>query len=411
MNIDEIDKLLAIDIANERDFLHLTPNENVVSESAKQYAASNLSNRYNFGPSHEQEKFTLYADFTSLAKNGVQELVDRTEQLVNQKIGSTNVLFAPLSGLHAMMISILTTTQVGETVFCLDPAYGGHFATTSVIKNTGRVPKFIPRNSKTLDIDYDAFAALAADETDKYVVYLDVSYSLIPFDIAALRKIVGENIIVYDASHTLGLILNGQFPNPIKLGADIITANTHKTLPASHKGMIMFANEEIFNAVSGPAHAYYSSIHLDHLITLCITINEMVRFGTEYSRKVIENANLLGDLLTEKGLTCRRADDKQWTHTHQLHLLTEKMGTVETLAKLFYNNNVAVSFDNMYGQGHFIRLGLQEVTRRGAGADEIRALADLISDIVKGNDVKAAVAELNGKLTQVHYSFDTATTV
>jgi glycine/serine hydroxymethyltransferase len=241
-------------------------------------------------------------------------------------------------------------------------------------------------------------------------VYLDVSYSLIPFDIQAIRKAIGKNILVYDASHTMGLMLGGAFPNPLKQGADIITANTHKTLPGSHKGMILFADEELYKTTDARAHAYYSSIHLDHLMTLCITINEMMEFGADYSKKVVDNANLLGDLLTKRGLTCRRGDDKQWTHTHQLHLLTTGLGEPKDLAKRFFDNNMAISFDNRYHQGFFIRFGLQEITRRGADAKEIELLADAIAGAIKGNDVKGLVSSINTALgSSVRYSFDTPT--
>ena len=120
MNLKDIEKLVTIDVENDAKFLHLTPNENVLSESAKKFLGSTISTRYNFGPAYNNEAFTLYAGFTSLAKKGVHELVGQTESAINERLGSSHVLFAPLSGLHAMMMAVLSTTQPGDTVYCLD---------------------------------------------------------------------------------------------------------------------------------------------------------------------------------------------------------------------------------------------------------------------------------------------------
>ena len=409
MDIETIDQLLASDFAHEREYLHLSPNENVLSRSAKKYLASDLSNRYLFSPAYKNEEFMLFGGFTALSKDGIQALLDKTEQLVTTMTGATNVLFAPLSGLHAMMMCVLTTSRVGDSVYCLDPKYGGHFATFDVIKSTGRVPKLIPFNKETLDIDYAALAALIADETTPYTIYIDASYSLIPFDVARIRKSIGSNMLIYDASHTIGLIMGGQFPNPLTAGADLVTANTHKTLPGAHKGMILFANKEVFQQVNGPAHAFYSSTHIDHTIALCITIAEMAVHGQAYAKAIIANVNSLGDFLTQKGLHCRRGDSERWTYTHQLHLLTSELGNTPSLARYFFRNNIAVGVDNMFEQGPFVRFGLQEITRRGAGKSEMRVLADIIYDALRGRDVKAQVRGLKAKLETVRYSFDTVT--
>lgn len=407
MNLTTISSLLAEDIQNEQAFLHLTPNENILSEAAKSFATSDLAGRYNFGSAYNEEKFTLFQGFTSLAKNGFNEVVATTQRQLSERLGAANTLFAPLSGLHSMMISVLTLTKVGQTVYSLDPSFGGHFATIGIIQGTGRVSKLIPMNPETLDIDYEAFATMLAEERNPCCVYLDVSYSLIPFDIAKIRESIGvSSRFIFDASHVVGLIIGGLYPNPLQLGADIITANTHKTLPGSHKGIIACRTQEIFDQVDGAGHTYYSSTHIDHTIALCIAIQEMLAYSVDYSHAIIENAHSLAEALTSNGLTCRRADSLQWTHTHQVHLLTERYGDVAALAKKFFDNNIAVAFDNMFEQGAFVRIGVQEITRRGAHQADMLSVARIIRDVVDGKDVRADVAALKSKLQGVAYSFD-----
>ena len=305
-----------------------------------------------------------------------------------------------------MMIAILSSTKPGDTVFCLDPEYGGHFATIGMCQNSGRIVQTIPFDKETLDIDYASLKAATAKVPGNYIVYIDASYSLIPFDVARIKQTIGSHILIYDASHTFGLILGQQFPNPLQAGADIISTNTHKTLPGSHKGMLLFRDKALFDEVDPVAHSFYSSTHTDHLIALCITIHEMLQHGDSYASRIISNANLIGDLLQANGLQCRRADSKQWTYTHQLHLPTGSLGDVEVLAKRLFDNGIAVAFDDMFEQGPFIRFGLQEITRLGVTTSQLEILAKALADCIKGEQVRDRIAPLLETFTTVHYSFD-----
>ena len=407
MNYDTIVHEITADIEANDKYLHLTPNENVVSESAKRFNMSDIASRYNFGPAHENNDFTLFHGFTSLAKNGINHVVDTTQRQLSERLHAYGAIFAPLSGLHAMMISVFSLTQIGDVVYSLDPSYGGHFATIGIIKNAGRESRLLPMDTRTLDIDYDAFATQVARIDRPICLYIDMSYSLIPFDVARLRQAVGpNNRIVFDASHVFGLILGGTFPNPLDCGADVISANTHKTLPGTHKGIILCKSQGIFSHVDNQAHGYYSSTHLDHTIGLCISVQEMLSFGEQYAHQIIENARALADGLTKRGLVCRRADDKEWTYTHQVHLMTSAHGSTEDIAKYFFSNHIAVAFDEMYDQGAFIRLGVQEITRRGAQQEDMDKLADILSRAIHGEDVQKSVVMMLEKFSKVHYSFD-----
>jgi hypothetical protein len=79
MNIDMINSLLAEDVQNDKNFRHITPNENIISRTAKSLNNSDLAGRYSFGNAYNNEKFTLYHGFTSLAKNGFNEVLSICE--------------------------------------------------------------------------------------------------------------------------------------------------------------------------------------------------------------------------------------------------------------------------------------------------------------------------------------------
>lgn len=407
MTYDEIRNLVNSDVEIDQQFLHLTPNENIMSAAAAHLDMGNIASRYNFGPAFYGEKFTLYHSFTSLAKNGINTLVDTTQRQLGDRFGAAGAILAPLSGLHAMMTSMLTMTRVGDIVYSLDPVYGGHFATIGIIENTGRVSRLLPMDRMTLDIDYAALESELATLDKPVCVYIDMSYSLIPFDIARIRAIIGvEGRLMFDASHVLGLILGGVFPNPLDAGADIITANTHKTLPGAHKGLILCKTAELYRQVDDSAHGYYSSTHLDHTISLCVSIQEMLAFGNDYAQSVVRNAQVLASELTDRGIICRRADENQWTYTHQVHMMTDSFGDVAHVAKRLFNNNISVAFDDKFEQGVFVRLGVQEITRRGASERDMSDLAEIIARAISGEDLRNQVESFKSRLTGIHYSFD-----
>lgn len=60
------------------------------------------------------------------------------------------------------------------------------------------------------------------------------SLFLFPHPINEAKKEAAQEVgakIMYDAVYVLGLIAGGRFQNPLKEGADLISASTHKTFP------------------------------------------------------------------------------------------------------------------------------------------------------------------------------------
>jgi len=63
------------------------------------------------------------------------------------------------------------------------------------------------------------------------LIVLGKSLFLFPEPIADLAEICKSNniIMLYDAAHVLGLIAGKKFQDPLREGANLITASTHKT--------------------------------------------------------------------------------------------------------------------------------------------------------------------------------------
>ena len=201
--------------------------------------------------------------FTALGLPGVEATVNQAERAAKEMLSATAVNLNVLSGVHAMMSSILSVTEPGDTVLTVPSSASGHFATQGILERIGRKSDFVSYDLENLRF-LPQETAKTIKKTGATAIYLDVSYYLNPHNLEELRTAVGENTtIIYDASHTMGLIMGQQFQAPLKEGANVITANTHKTLPAVHKGMIAFRDEKLGSKANSIIDGcLYSSNHI-----------------------------------------------------------------------------------------------------------------------------------------------------
>jgi glycine/serine hydroxymethyltransferase len=305
------------------------------------------------------------------------------------------------------MSAILSTTKAGDTVMTVHPNDGGHFATTGIIKHFGRKHIFAKYNLDKLNFDADETAKIFKKNKAK-LFYIDASNYINPHNLKEIRKKLGkEAIIVYDASHTLGLILGGKFQNPFKEGADIITANTHKTFAGPQKGLIIVKNKKLGEKMQSEIlGTLYSSNHVANLIALAITILEWEVYGKKYAKNVIENAQALSKEFEKFGFEVRKVNDKTYTQNEQVHLFlkdeTQRLKWAENLTK----NNISTNLHCSPGKRIFVRIGTQEVTRRGMMPEDMKIIAKLFVDAINGKNVKNKVVNLNKKFSKIKYSFD-----
>ncbi|QUB37769.1 hypothetical protein J5A52_01560 [TM7 phylum sp. oral taxon 349] len=405
---------IAHDVHKNKDFLHLTPNENILSQTARNIYSTQLSDRYYFGESSNGRNVDLYG-FTALGYPGIDRLIQEAKDVFKKRLSVCQVNVSPLSGIHAMICAIVGATKPGDNVLTLGKLLGGHYATDHVLKMLGRNPINIPASkNRNKPVDTESLTRLIK-QTPVRAIYIDPAYIIDVIDVNLLRSIMGdETIIIYDASHTLGLILGGAYKNPLTNGANIICANTHKTFPGPHKGIILYGDKKISLAQESDAilnKGLYSSVHTHSTVALAITTLEMDLYGADYSNKIIENANNLGGYLAACGVVSNTAINGHYTNTHQIHIPIDKYSkSYSDLYDRFYESRLAVAFDvDPYGC-RFIRLGLQEITRRGIDSSGLELLAHTISQIltdyqpeVCGKNISSVRQSLGD---EIKYSFD-----
>jgi glycine hydroxymethyltransferase len=255
------------------------------------------------------------------------------------------------------------------------------------------------------------------------IVTFGGSLFLFPHPIKELRAVCEEvgAFIAYDASHVLGLIAGGEFQDPLREGADFITSSTHKTFPGPQGGVIMGSptNPAMEKAVKKIQFAIFplsaSSTHLGRLPALGIAALEMKVFGAQLAKQIVKNAQTAGQYLYENDVKVL-AEKKGFTRSHQLAVDIRSYGGGNKIAQdledahIILNKNL-LPYDNQSSKEDpsGLRIGFQDITRRGFKEGDIKHLCDLMLDVIKEkrkpDQVKEDVLSLKKEFSGVKYGF------
>jgi glycine hydroxymethyltransferase len=255
------------------------------------------------------------------------------------------------------------------------------------------------------------------------IVTFGGSLFLFPHPVKELKVVCDEvgAYVAYDASHVLGLIAGGAFQDPFSEGADFITSSTHKTFPGPQGGVILgnAKDKRTEKAVKSIQFAIFplstSNTHLGRLPAVGIAALEMKLFGAELARQTVKNAQAAGQYLCENGVKVLCAS-KGFTLSHQIAVDVCDFGGGKKVAQDLEDANIILNknllpYDNQDDRDNpsGLRIGFQDVTRRGFREGYIKHLCDLMLNVIKGKrkpfEVKEDVIALKKEFNQVKYGF------
>jgi glycine/serine hydroxymethyltransferase len=392
--------------------LHMTANENVMSKTAEHFMNSNLSYRYHAGTYDEQEgllKSRFYKVNNALMLRCLPSVFALEEQAricANELFHASFCDFRLLSGMSAVVCMITTITQPGDCVYVFTKESVAHNATVNLLNSLGRKVYFIPWNFKEVTIDLDQLAK-QVKKNPPHTVLFDYGTPFYPLPIKEVREIVGNEVImIYDASHVLGLIAGGQFQNPLEEGCDIIIGNTHKTFPGPQKGVHLYKDEKLGRRIFEQLFkSVLSAQHTHHTIALYITMVEMMLYGKDYAAQIVKNNHALSKALLSHGFKIF-SRDKELPLSHMLAIIggfpTDNHDACAALHESCIITNSRKLFDIPA-----VRLGVQEPTRRGMKESDMQQIADFYkSIIIDGKNMTLEVQEFISKFNKISYSID-----
>jgi fluorothreonine transaldolase len=382
LTLRQIKDLLQEEVSLSENVLHLTANETLMSPFATSVLTSPLYNRYLL------EHIDMREDSPSRVGNFLFRGLDRVNEIERSAIEVCGELFGAkycefrcLSGLHAMQTTMVSLTKPGDKIMRFSTKDGGHFATQHLVKLFGRETCLYAFDRNTYQLDLEGTRKIFNAEQPK-LLYIDAMNYLFPFPLRELKEIVGDVPIVYDASHTLGLMAGGQFQDPLKEGADILQANTHKTFFGPQKGIILSNSRELMEKINyNLSMGLVSSQHTNSSISLFIALHEMLIYGKPYAAKVLENATYFAEQLHNRGLKLLAAD-KGFTKNHQFFIEVTGMSPGPLIYERLLRSNIVVNRSIAFEHVDALRVGVQEATRRGYDRADFDRIADWFAAIM-----------------------------
>lgn len=259
-------------------------------------------------------------------------------------------------------------------------------------------------------INYDQLAEQAKRERP---LILLAGYSAYPrlINFAKMREIADSvgAVFMVDMAHFAGLVagkvMTGEY-NPIPY-AHLITSTTHKTLRGPRGGIVL-CHEEFIETVNKGCPLVLGG-PLPHVMAAkAIAFQEAntPEFKV-YAAKIVENAKALAEAFMQKGVRVLTGG----TDNHLVLLDISSFGITGRQAEAalreakFTANRNAIPFDKngpWYTSG--IRLGTPALTTLGMGKDEMRAIANMIVDVLA--NTKPTIVEKTGQPSKSGYTTD-----
>lgn len=389
MKDEQVAALIAAEKQRQQEVIELIPSENYVSDDVLTALGSVFTNKYSEG----YPKRRYY---------GGQQNTDQLEQLAIDRakalFGADHANVQPHSGAQANEALYYAWLEPGDTVLAMALDHGGHLTHGAPVTRSAREYNFVRYGMKdveTGEIDYDELRALALEHKPKLIM---AGFSAYPRELdyakfAAIGHEVGA-LLVADMSHIAGLIAGGVAKNPFDYGFHVITTTTHKTLRGPRGGMIL-SKGVVGNPLKKPEKTIENiptlidravfpgtqgGPHMHVIAAKAVALREAAQPEfAQYAQAIVDNARVLADELQKGGL-------KLITGGTSNHLILadvyssfgidgkEAQERLEAIGITLNANAIPNDTLPPYRPSG-IRLGTPAVTTRGAGVEDMKAIA------------------------------------
>ncbi|MEV8636797.1 glycine hydroxymethyltransferase [Streptosporangium sp. NPDC051023] len=289
----------------------------------------------------------------------------------------------------------------GDTIAVLPEAAGGHAShhAQGVAGIRGLHVVDLPYDAARFGIDHDALPGFLREHRPVLVV-IGASLMLFPHDVARVRTACDEvgAVLVYDASHMAGLIAGGRFQRPLEEGAHLLTMSTYKSFGGPPGGAVVTREEDLARRVSAAAYpGLTANYDASRLAPLAVTAAEHAANGPGYADACIANARALAAALAVEGFAVAAAH-LGWTVSHHVAIDAAAFGGGDEAARLLAEGGVYLSGIGLPDQApgepmRGLRIGTQEVTRRGFAPDTMHQIAVLMRRLLIDGHAPAKVMQ------------------
>lgn len=356
--------------------INLRADENCALPAAKQLMSCDMLNRNTSPDPHFKYRGT---DF-------MVEMAAVVDELARETFRAKHVVCNCPTGHTANILVFMALCQPGDTVMTMNPAAGGYSGTSA-----GKLPTYLglnvcsfPFDFNKMNIDEEATIQTVLREKPRLVIF-GATYFLFPQPVRRIAEAVHSygGIVAFDAAHVLGLIVGGQFQDPLREGADVLFGSTMKSFAGVPGGLVATDSDEIYEKlINASDYVAVTAVQWNRIPALGITFDWLLSCGREYAARVVANSRKLA-----KELVCRDIPVmfKELGYTRSHMILLDVGGMEQNVAgkASVYSERLEKCNLIIDDRG---RIGTSEVSRLGMGPSEMAEVAELIRRAMDGGD-------------------------
>ena len=382
-------RLIKREEVRQANNIELIASENYASPSVIEAMGSVLNNRYSEG-------------YPNARYYGGQEVMDELENVAIERakflFGAGHANVQPHAGAPANLATYFALAEPGDAILGMELSHGGHLTHGHPVTHAAKVFRFVRyrmQNQETGAIDYDDMRRVALEVRPRIILAGFSSYPR-ELDYAAMKRIADEvgAFTVADMAHIAGLIAGRVLQNPFDHGFDVITTTTHKTLRGPRGGLILCREKALGKRIDKAVFPGFQGGPIMQMVAAkAVAFKEAAtpEFRA-YARKTASNAQVLAKALIKHG--ARLVTNGTANHLILINSISSWNISGQALQArldrvgITINKNVIPDDDRGPIDPSGIRVGTPAVTTRGLGADEMRVIARIITEVAQTESKK-----------------------
>ena len=392
-------------VIHDQRCFNLNPATNVMNPRAEAALSRGLGARPSLGYPGDKYEMGLQA---------IEEIEVIAAELAAEVFGAKYAEIRVASGAMANLYAFMALAKPGDAIIAPPPAVGGHVThhADGCAGLYGLVTHPAPINADGYTVDLDGLRTLAHQIHPK-IITIGGSLNLFPHPVPEIRAIADEvgAYVLFDAAHQCGMIAGGSFPNPLGMGAHLMTMSTYKSLGGPAAGLIVTNDAALAERLDHIAYpGMTANFDAAKSAALAITLLDWRDHGAAYAKAMVDLSRALASELVKLGLPVFGAD-RGLTASHQFAIEAAGFGGGQTASKTleksgFLASGIGLPIAPVDGDLNGLRIGTPELARRGVTPADAPALAALIAEGLRSNapeTIAPRTAQLRARFQGVHF--------
>jgi glycine hydroxymethyltransferase len=386
---------------HEVECVNLNPATNVMNPRAEAALSAGLGSRPSLGYAGAKYEMGLEA---------IEEIEVIAADLACRVFDAQFAEIRVASGALANMYAFMATCRPGDPIIVPPASIGGHIThrPAGVAGLYGLDIHECPIDAQRFTVDLDALAELAGRVRPKLIT-IGASLNLLPHPVKEVREIADSvgAAVLFDAAHACGMFAGGLWPNPLDLGADLMTMSTYKSLGGPAGGLVLTNRADLAERIDAIAYpGLTANFDAGRVAALAITLLDWLDGGHEYAVAMTATASALAHALAAADLPVY-STEQGYTTSHQFAVDAAEWSGGHQAALRLRDANILACAIGLPGGDEWsgLRLGTPEIVRWGMTAHDMPELAGLIAEALRGDAhaVARKTTDFRSRFTTLHH--------